>query len=293
MDKSAEPTERVDVADARDGTLRQDGVVMGTPRLVATDLDGTIVRSDRTISDRTVAALARVEAAGAHLVFVTGRPPRWMHEVAAVTGHRGLAICANGALVYDLHTEEVIESHLIETAVLQELIDRLQAALPALAFAAERRSGFVREPAYRTRNPYADIGGVERLVAEPAAKLLAQHPELDADALLAPAQRIVGGLAEVTHATADGLMEISAAGVSKASTLATLCARLGVDAARVVAFGDMPNDLPLLEWAGTSYAVANAHPTVLAAVDHHTASNDDDGVAQVLETLFRDPSRAG
>lgn len=259
---------------------------MGTPQLVATDLDGTVIRSDRTISERTVAALARVEAAGAHLVLVTGRPPRWMHEVAEATGHRGLAICANGALVYDLHTEEVVESHLIEAAVTAELIDRLRATVPDLAFAAEHLGGFVRERAYRTRDVRAPTGELEQLVAAPASKLLAQHPELDADTLLARARTVIGDLAEVTHATNSGLLEISAAGVSKASALATLCAELGVDSAEVIAFGDMPNDLPLLAWAGTSYAVANAHPDVLAAVDHRTGSNDEDGVAQVLEALF-------
>ena len=92
---------------------------------------------------------------------------------------------------------------------------------------------------------------------------------------------------EVTHSTVGpALLELSAAGVSKATTLARLCAELGVDAADVVAFGDMPNDLPMLAWAGTAYAVANAHPSVLAAVERRAASNDEDGVAQVLEQLF-------
>ncbi|MQA86220.1 MAG: Cof-type HAD-IIB family hydrolase [Streptosporangiales bacterium] len=255
-------------------------------RLVATDLDGTVIRSDRTISDRTVAALSRVEASGAHLVLVTGRPPRWMHEIAEATGHRGLAICANGALVYDLRTEEVVESCPIETDVLKELIERLRATVPDLAFAAEQLSGFVHEEAYRTRDANLRVGELEQLLALPAAKLLAQHRTIDPDTLLARARAVVGDLAEVTHASNYGLLEISAAGVSKASALAQLCDTLGVTAGQVLAFGDMPNDLPLLAWAGTSYAVANAHPDVLAAVDHHTASNDEDGVALVLEELF-------
>lgn len=262
---------------------------METPRLVATDLDGTIVRSDRTISDRTVAALARVEAAGAHLVLVTGRPPRWMQGIAEATGHRGLAICANGALAYDLHTEEVIESHLISTDVLEELIERLRAAVPDLAFGAEQESGFLHEHAYPPPSwgpGSVRVAELEQLLALPAAKLLARHGEMDPDTLLARARAVVGELAEVTHASNIGLLEISAAGVSKASALAQLCDHLGVDAGQVVAFGDMPNDLPLLAWAGTSYAVANAHPEVLAAVGYRTASNDEDGVALVLEELF-------
>ena len=84
----------------------------------------------------------------------------------------------------------------------------------------------------------------------------------------------------------DGLVEISAAGVTKAAALARVCDRLGIDAADVVAFGDMPNDLALLAWAGTSYAVSNAHPSVLAAADHVTASNDEDGVAEALAGIF-------
>ena len=74
--------------------------------------------------------------------------------------------------------------------------------------------------------------------------------------------------------------------MTKASTLALLCADLGVDAADVIAFGDMPNDLPMLAWAGTSYAMANAHPTVRAAADHVAPGHDEDGVAQVLAGVF-------
>ena len=82
------------------------------------------------------------------------------------------------------------------------------------------------------------------------------------------------------------MLEIGAAGVSKASGLAVLCARRGIDRADVLAFGDMPNDLAMLEWAGRSVAVANAHAEVIAIADEVTASNDEGGVAQVLERLL-------
>ena len=95
----------------------------------------------------------------------------------------------------------------------------------------------------------------------------------------------VGDLATATW-TVDGLMEISAAGVTKGVALARLCALRGVDPDDVIAFGDMPNDLPMLAWAGTSYAVANAHPSVRQAADHVAPANDDDGVASVLSELF-------
>lgn len=254
------------------------------PRLVATDLDGTALRSDGTFSGRTVDALARVERAGADLIFVTGRPVRWMRSVAAATGHHGHAICGNGAVVYDLHEERVLRSWPIAAHVLADVVRRLRAALPGLSFAVEREDGFVREEAYRHHEPVGIVS--PSLPSTPGLKLLAQDLEIDPDTLLDKARQVVGATVELTHSSGKGLLEVSAAGVSKASTLAILCAERGIEASHVVSFGDMPNDLPLLAWAGTSYAVASAHPAVLAAVDHHTAGNDEEGVAQVLERLF-------
>ncbi|GAA4637541.1 HAD family hydrolase [Actinoallomurus vinaceus] len=265
---------------------------MTPPRAVATDLDGTAVRSDHTVSERTVAAFGRVERAGAMLVLVTGRPPRWMRPVADAVAHRGLAICANGAIVYDLHTEQVVDTRLIPVEALRAAVERLGAALPGLGFAVEHGEGLVFaegfELSFWDSRTAPEPTPIDELVSRPAAKLLARHPDLDADALLAEAAKLVGDTVLPTHSNGNRLIEMSALGVSKASTLAELCARHGIDAAEVVAFGDMPNDLPMLAWAGRSYAVANAHPDVLAAVDHKVAANDDDGVARAIEELFPD-----
>jgi HAD superfamily hydrolase (TIGR01484 family) len=265
-----------------------------TPRLVATDLDGTLVRSDGSVSARTRAALQRVEDAGAVLALVTGRPPRWMHPVVEATGHRGVAVCANGALVYDLHTERVVRSHLLDRAAAAEVVAALRRDLPGIAFAVEKGpvdgvpSGFGREPAYRPRwdNGEVEVAEIDQLVATGVVKLLARHEDLGSDELLAAARSSLGALAEATHSSGDGLLEISASGISKASGLASLAEEHGIPAADVVAFGDMPNDLPMLAWAGHAVAVANAHPEVKAAADEVTASNDDDGVALVLDRLF-------
>jgi len=258
------------------------------PQLVATDLDGTLVRSDGTVSARTVRALRAVERAGAAVVFVTGRPPRWLAEVVEATGHTGLAVCANGAVLYDLHTERVLETFPLAEEVGLAVVRALRAALPEVGFAVETEAGFGHEAGYVPRwpPPQARVAPVEELLDAPAVKLLARHGGLDADELLAAAREVVGDLVECTHSSRDGLVEISASGVSKASTLARVCAERGLGAPDVLAFGDMPNDLPMLAWAGTPYAVANAHPDVLAAVPRRTASNDEDGVAQVLERLY-------
>jgi Cof subfamily protein (haloacid dehalogenase superfamily) len=264
---------------------------MTSPRLVATDLDGTALRSDGSVSARTAAAFARVEEAGGTLVLVTGRPPRWMHAVAGAVQHRGLAICANGALVYDLHTEVIVEAHLITPDVLEESVRRLRGHIDGLTFSVEYEQSFAHESDFPVGGWDAQRLNGERvatsmLTSRPCAKLLALHPSMHPDDLHRKALDIVGDLVTPTHSSGRGLIEMSAYGVTKATALAALAADLGIKPANVVAFGDMPNDLPMLTWAGTSYAVANAHRDVLAAVDHVTAANNDDGVARILEDLF-------
>jgi Cof subfamily protein (haloacid dehalogenase superfamily) len=261
------------------------------PRLIATDLDGTIVRTDGSVSARTVAALTRVERAGRMLVLVTGRPPRWMRDIADVVGHRGIAICANGAVVHDLHTESTVRARLIEPEILATVVERLRAAFPDFRFAVEHESEFVCEMNYDLGRWDAESIGGRRvdgaeLVSVGGTKLLAFHPDGDPDRLAERAGKEVGDLVTVTHSSGRGLLEMSAQGVTKASALSELCAEHGIAAAEVVAFGDMPNDLPMLTWAGTSYGVANAHPEVLRVVTRRAGRNDDDGVAEVLERLF-------
>ena len=264
------------------------------PRLVASDLDGTLLRADGTIDDRTRSAIADAEDAGALVVFCTARPHRWMRPLAHDTGHHGVAICANGAVVFDLHTESVVEATPLEPAIAQELVDLLRAEVPGGAWAVERTGGFGHEPGYVPRWPVPDettVDVVDALVTQPAVKLMLRHDRLSADALLSVAREVGGHLAEFSHSnSADGLLEISASGVSKASALARLCEQRGIDRADVIAFGDMPNDLPMLAWAGYAVAVSGAHPDVIAAADEVTASNDEAGVARVLERLFSRPS---
>jgi HAD superfamily hydrolase (TIGR01484 family) len=260
------------------------------PKLVASDLDGTLVRSDNTIDERTRRAIAAAEAAGATVVFCTARPHRGLTELAEATGHRGVVICNNGAMLWDLHTESVLEATPLEPAIARELVALLEAEVPGGAWAVERAGGFGHEPGYVTRWPIpadAAVDAVHALIAEPAVKLMLRHGDLTADVLLERARAACGHLAELSHSsTTDALLEISAAGVSKATALARLCEQRDVDRRDVIAFGDMPNDLPMLTWAGHGVAVANAHPDVRAAADEVTASNDESGVALVLERVF-------
>jgi hydroxymethylpyrimidine pyrophosphatase-like HAD family hydrolase len=261
-----------------------------TPLLVATDLDGTIVRGDGTISARTVAAFARAEAAGARFVLVTGRPPRVMPEIAEVFGYRGTAICANGALSYDMATGDVTARHLIAPQALAAAAAALRAAVPGVGIAVEYPDGRAADDVFQAfmwdTNMSMPRLGDDKLFARPGSKLLGRHMGYSCDDLLAIAEPVLDGLVSVSHSNAKGLIEAAAFGVSKATVVAELADGWGIGRESVIAFGDMPNDLPLLSWAGVSCAVANAHPEVLAAAAHVIGSNDDDGVAEYLEKVY-------
>jgi HAD superfamily hydrolase (TIGR01484 family) len=260
-----------------------------TPRLVATDLDGTLLDSDGEVSERTRVVLDRLDQAGVPLVVVTARPLRWMTHLWPLVGRHGIGIVSNGAIVYDVAEGRIHELEGIEVEAGLALVAAIRAELPQAVFAFELVSGFAYEPAYDEAHhiPEGSASGTpEEVLTGPAVKVLVKAPGSSPAELRAGVVAAVGETATPTWST-ERLVEISAAGVTKAAALARVCDRLGVAAADVVAFGDMPNDLALLEWAGTSYAVANADPSVLAVADHVTGSNDEDGVAEALAGIFR------
>jgi Cof subfamily protein (haloacid dehalogenase superfamily) len=269
------------------------------PRLIATDLDGTLLRDDKSVSPRTVAALAAAEKAGIEVFFVTGRPARWMEVVSDHLHGHGLAICGNGAAVVDLregpgrHRFATIRE--VGHANARETVRLLREAAPGTLFAVEQTYAFHQEHAYpklfvETPDSYGDAdellapGGVTASL--PVLKLLAFHPELAPDAFLAVARAAVGDRVAVTRSSPSALLEISGPGVSKASTLALCCEERGISPAEVVAFGDMPNDVEMLTWSGQAYAMGNAHPDALRAAGRQTAGNNEDGVAIVIEKIL-------
>ncbi|MEU3773092.1 Cof-type HAD-IIB family hydrolase [Streptomyces sp. NPDC032472] len=279
-----------------------------TPRLIATDLDGTLLRDDKSVSLRTVAALAAAEEAGIEVFFVTGRPARWMDVVSDHVHGHGLAICANGAAVVDLHAgREFVQVRALPRATALTVVDTLRAAAPGTSFAVEMTTGINYEPLYPPffQDPGAHVATAEQLLKEaagdsadteeaaaPVLKLLAHHSELAPDEFLALARKVAGGYASITRSSPTALLEISELGVSKASTLALCCAERGISPDEVVAFGDMPNDVEMLRWAGTSYAMGNAHPDVIAAASGRTVANNEDGVAIVIEQILADRTAA-
>ena len=252
----------------------------GIFRLAAIDLDGTLLRSDGTISARTRAALKTID-----VVLVSARGGLGVLEIARTLDISGLAICANGAFVVDIDTGETVRQRLLETETAIELVQALRERLPGILFAVEHHH-FAHEPGFSawdwTPPAGTRVADVVELLADPATKLILRHPGHETEAIQDLARELIGERLTVV-ASGTEAVEVTAAGVNKA----TAVAELGVPPEHVVAFGDYPNDIPMLQWAGHGVAMGNAHPAGIAVADEVTATNDEDGVALVLERLRR------
>ena len=233
-------------------------------------------------------------------MFVTARPPRWLHPLQDALDDHGIAICGNGAFVYEVGRRRVLSSTGIEHSVLLDIITDLRAEFPGAGFAAERPDGMYTDesfwkqtpapaPPFGIRRDYEERGPIEAVTGT-VGKLLVRSPHLsnplECERVVADIADVVGHRADVQWSGTVGLAEIGPLGVTKASALAAFCASRGIAADEVWAFGDMPNDLPMFRWAGRSFAVANAHDEVLAVATDRAGHHDADGVAQVLETLL-------
>ncbi|MGB2979423.1 MAG: HAD family hydrolase, partial [Propionicimonas sp.] len=264
------------------------------PRLIVSDLDGTFLAPDGSIPSLNVEAVRRAAGLGVGFVAATGRPTRWLDVLAELGTAQPLVIAANGAVLWDQAAHVVVEAIGIEVGLLSSVLETLRNAIPGLTFGVETPDGFACEPAC----PAARRGAAELALSEaglmrisgPVVKLLGFHPGFEAGPLADAAEQVVGGLVTVTHSAREGrygLVEISAPGVSKASALQRLCARLGVAAEQVAVFGDMPNDADMLAWAGLPHVVANAHPALLAAGFPVVGSNADAGVGLAIHALLQ------
>jgi Cof subfamily protein (haloacid dehalogenase superfamily) len=267
----------------------------GLPKLIATDLDGTLVHSDETVSAYTHEVFARVRAAGIRIVGATGRGPRLTELVRADIPSADFLVMGGGGRVVDLTEPDVpivLRDERLDGAVLAGILASLERAVGALSVLVEAGDG-PQAPLWGDVHPawrYPEV--VEARVrsealAGPVIKGFAHHCDYNADQLLAVAQRLVApDVATITQAGL-GYIEICPPGVDKATGLAVVAEALGVDRHDVLVFGDMPNDLPMFRWAGFArVAVANAHPSVREAADEITLSNDSDGVAVYLDAML-------
>ena len=268
------------------------------PKLIATDLDGTICPHDKPISLRTINTLTRAHEMGVKVFFVTGRPPRWMGQIKQAFNF-GQAICSNGGILWDLQGEKVLEEWRITPTDMRETVIRLRKALTEVHFAFENHGDFRREKQYVARwDLGVDENGMDDIldyVENGAVKLLARGSDklFNSDEMLEVAKKVVGDIVTVTHSNPwESLLEISAHGVSKGETLSILCERMQIDREDVVAFGDNPNDFSMLEFAGRSYAMSDGHPDGIKYATASAPPCDEDGVAQVVEELLNLPDRS-
>ncbi|MGW7362177.1 HAD family hydrolase [Streptomyces sp. NPDC054841] len=260
-------------------------------RLIATDLDGTLLRSDDTVSQRTRDALAAATAAGAAHIIVTGRAVPWTRHILDDLGYQGLAVCGQGAQVYHAGEHKLLTSVTLDRQLAGLALSKLEAEVGPLSLAASRDGldGEVLVGAgYRVQEgplPVVAFDDPAELWSAPLNKVYIQHPDLDDDALTRIARETVGNLVDVVMA-GPGIVEILPLGLSKATGLSLAARRLGVKAAQTIAFGDMPNDIPMFAWSAHGVAMANAHDDLKAVAHEITASNEHDGIAVVLEELL-------
>ena len=269
------------------------------PKLVASDLDGTLLSSTGEISPRTRAAMEACWDAGIPVVGVTGRGPRLLETVREALDGRGIAVLAQGGFVVDLERDEVLRTMGLPRDQAARVIQQVESVAGELVVAVEDAHEQSRERRpLRVQHgfnwPYPEPADFlprhEVLPPGPVLKVFLRSLLLGQDELLARAQRTIDPAdAEVTHAGL-GFIEVLPPGITKATGLQVALERYGVDLADVLTFGDMPNDLPMIEAVrlagGRAVAVANAHPVVRAATPERTSGNDADGVARYIEAVL-------
>jgi Cof subfamily protein (haloacid dehalogenase superfamily) len=273
----------------------------GLPKLVATDLDGTIVRDDESVSAYTHEVLARVKAAGIRIVGITGRGPRLIELTRRDLPEADFLVMAQGGRVLDLtdpRGPRVLRSATVPGAQVAAVLAAVEAVTGPLHVLVEA-SDEPDSPLWAETGPgpwrYPDVvefrSRADALIGA-VLKVFVHSPHHSADELVAMARALVpsDGI-EVTQAGL-GYMEICPPGVTKATGLAVACDAVGVDPSDVLVFGDMPNDLTMFAWAGWgSVAVANAHEYVRAVADEVTLSCQEDGVAVYLDRLLANRPR--
>lgn len=268
------------------------GLVIRPARLLAVDIDGTMLRSDGSLSSRVLDALARAVDAGIHVVPATGRPMAVATDVVDASGLDDFWIFANGAITRHLGRDELIRAFWMDRVVVVELLDRIRRRIPQAKFAVEFATTMAYEAGFETVvpnrppvPPTVDLSADLERVSDPIQKLLVFDDSID-----------LGRLWDEVNAAADGLsvpsysglpfVELAPERVTKATALELLASDLGLSVDDVGAVGDNHNDVAMLEWAGTGYAMGNADVAVQASADVVLPSNDDDGLAVLIEAML-------
>jgi Cof subfamily protein (haloacid dehalogenase superfamily) len=256
----------------------------GLPRLVAIDLDGTLLRSDKTVSPRTEQALAALRQRGVRVVICTGRPPRSTKAIAQQLGLDSCVIVYGGAAIFDFERDVALARFDMSARTARGVLNALRAAFPQVMLGLETHHGFYLDSAYyASRDGSSEPDGVHddvgTFIQDTVTKVLVRDGSQDARTLA----RTLADLPVHCTWSFHDLLEVTAAEVSKRRALQCLSEQLGIPPNQVAAFGDEHNDREMLAWAGRGVAMGNAAPDIKALADVVTCSNDEDGVAEVIE----------
>lgn len=271
------------------------------PHLIVSDIDGTLLNSEDRVTPRLREAISRATDAGCEVALATGRPFRWVGMVLDQLPVRPICVTSNGAVLYDSASDSVLSAREISAEAMTGVLEAAEWALRndgGVAVAVERvgvsslddpRDVFVIGPGYLHTWEEQGFGSASRseVIGLPAVKMILRNDHLTAPQMYAKiAPHIDATEAHVTYSMNEGLIEVAAPGVTKALGVSRLAEIHGVSSDDVVAFGDMPNDIEMLKWVRLGVAMGNANPSVLEAGDMVTATNDEGGVAEVLERWF-------
>ena len=271
------------------------------PTLIASDIDGTLLNSKDRVIPRLRDAIARATDAGCEVALATGRPFRWINMVLDQLPIRPVCVTSNGAVLFDSRADAVVAAHEISGEAMAEVVDAARFALRdtgGVTLAVERvgrnsqdnpEDVFLIGPGYAHDWEEQGFGSADEadILGRPAVKLLLRNPGMQAPEMyerIAP--HVDPERAHLTFSMNAGLIEVAAPGVTKALGVAKLANLHGVAQEETVSFGDMPNDIEMLRWTRLGVAMRNANASVIDAADMVTASNDDGGVADVIERWF-------
>ncbi|AXE39006.1 HAD hydrolase family protein [Acidipropionibacterium virtanenii] len=261
--------------------------------LIASDLDRTFLGADKLPSAENLQAVRDATDAGVKMVFATGRPYRWLDVLEILAPVHPTVISANGAVSVDVATGEVLHQRGFDLDVLRGIVDDVRRVVPGALFCTEEARTWGVEPGFdRSFDkglPDAEAPIEDLLAAGPqVVKFLVKAYGVPSDELYGMVAAVVGDRAVTTYSFQgpDGILEISAPGVTKGAALAQVCQDLDVDPARAAAFGDMPNDVSMLDLVGHPFVVSNGHPDLLTrgytVVGHH----DDSAVGRTIQQLL-------
>lgn len=262
---------------------------LAKPKLIALDLDGTLLNKQGEVSLRASQAIQALKAQGVKLVLSTGRPPRHVKALAEELDLSDLVVVYNGAAILNFKTNNVNYRHQMSRETVLGVLQQMRKSHADVMAGMETHHGWYldkalfeqRKAGLTTRQSMLPdgCGKVEQFVQDQVIKVFFRHKTLTAPEL---SKALIGEDVYATW-TSPSLLEVMAKHVNKQESIQHLSLEMGIKQEEVAAFGDQHNDKELLSWAGLGVAMGNASEEIKQAANLVTSSNNDEGVARVLE----------